>query len=98
MRHYRLTPQRIKRIIRYPARLEQGVAEGAIAVMQPARGEGRKSFSTRVSGRERYSEIWAMYAPMRQGIRVITTWRYPGRSPLRDPVPQEILREIQALL
>ncbi|MDP3725295.1 MAG: hypothetical protein Q8R20_02375 [Nanoarchaeota archaeon] len=31
-------------------------------------------------------------------IRVITAWRYPGISPKRDPIPVEIIREVQNLL
>lgn len=30
-----------------------------------------------------------------QQIRIISVWRYPGISPERDPVPEDILREIQ---
>lgn len=135
MRFYRLTDSRIKRIIRHPARVEEGVLEGAIACMQPAGGKN-------------YSEIWTMYvvadigtslasAPLRSGslsknndspeknavfaksvpgkfrfllsqnretpdasakIKIITAWRYPGKSPERDPVPEKILREIANLI
>lgn len=31
-------------------------------------------------------------------IKIITAWRYPGKSPARDPIPAEILREIKNLL
>jgi len=31
-------------------------------------------------------------------IKIITAWRYPGRSPARDPVPAEILKEIRQLV
>lgn len=31
-------------------------------------------------------------------IKIITAWRYPGKSPARDPIPAEILREIKSLL
>jgi len=89
MRHYRLTESRIKRIIRHPARTEEGVIENGIACMQPADGKI-------------YSEIWAMYVLARDGehcqLKVITCWRYPGKSSARDPIPSEILREIQMLL
>ena len=89
MRHYRLTESRIKRIIRHPARNETGVIEDGIACMQPAGGKN-------------YSEIWAMYvlsgtADTRK-IKIITCWRYPGKSPSRDPIPTNILREIGMLL
>lgn len=30
-----------------------------------------------------------------QKIRLISAWRYPGVSPKRDPIPEEILRELQ---
>lgn len=92
MRQYRLTESRIKRIIRHPARIEEGILEGAVACMQLAESK-------------RYSEIWAMYVVVKPNIKrrtpkvkIITAWRYPGKSPVRDPVPPEILREIRNLL
>ena len=112
MKFYRLTESRIKRIIRYPARVEEGILEGAIAAMQPAGGS-------------KYSEIWVMYVienskrkpqnsklltgnipekfrkilkPQQGNIKIITAWRYPGKSPERDPIPEEILSEIRNLL
>jgi len=30
-------------------------------------------------------------------IKIISAWRYPGISPKRDPIPEEILREISEL-
>lgn len=90
MRQYRLTESRIKRIIRHPARMEEGILENAIACMQPAGGK-------------KYSEIWAMYVLSKtkdksKKIKIITAWRYPGRAPERDPVPTKILQEIKNLL
>jgi len=32
-----------------------------------------------------------------QKIRIISTWRYPGVSPERDPIPEEILQELSEL-
>lgn len=90
MRHYRLTEARVKRVIRHPARVEEGIVENAIAAMQPAGGG-------------RYSEIWALYILVKtkdksKKIKIITAWRYPGKSPERDPVPPEILREVRKLI
>ncbi|MGC9603620.1 MAG: DUF4258 domain-containing protein [Minisyncoccia bacterium] len=89
MRQYGLSEGRVKRIIRFPTRYEEGIAPKTVAVMQPA-------------GTKRYQEIWAMYKLAKRGdaksIKIITAWRYPGKSPLRDPIPQEILREIKQLL
>ena len=98
MRYYRLTEARIKRIIRHPARVEEGIFEHAVAAMQAAEGKN-------------YSEIWVLYllfgskqksslAHALEGkkIKIISAWRYPGKSPARDPIPPEILREIRSIL
>lgn len=29
-------------------------------------------------------------------LRIISAWRYPGMSPKRNPIPEEILRELEA--
>lgn len=91
MRYYRLSEARIKRIIRHPARIEEGIAEGAIACMQP-------SAPTATKEKKNHSEIWAMYAIKQKQIIVITAWRYPGKSPERDPVPQKILSEARKII
>ena len=92
MRHYRLTESRVIRVLRYPARIEEGILDGAVACMQPAGGKT-------------YSELWAMYVigPERKmksekQLKIITAWRYPGKSPERDPVPAEILRDIKKII
>ncbi len=101
MRRYGLSAQRVKRIIRYPARTEEAIVPGLVAAMQPAGGKN-------------YSEIWAMYKVagsktenqiLKSGgatggakIKIITAWRYPGKSPARDPIPKEILDEIRELI
>ena len=98
MQYYGISESRIKRIIRFPKRYEEGVAPQTVAVMQPAETK-------------RYQEIWVMYKlargqktnnkkliPTNKKIKVITAWRYPGVSPERDPVPGEIIKEIQTLL
>lgn len=90
MRHYRLTEARIKRIIRHPVRVEEGVFPGAIACMHVAEGKN-------------YSEIWTFYILGNTGdagkkIRIISAWRYPGKSPAHNPIPQDILKEIRSLI
>ncbi len=56
MRHYGLSASRVRRVIKSPMRVEYGVAQDTVAVMQPQstrRGaDGVKTWS---------SEIWAMY-------------------------------------
>lgn len=85
MKYYGIAESRVKRIIRFPTRYEEGIVPQTVAVMQPA-------------GTKKYSEIWAMYKLVRKKMKIITVWRYPGVSPKRDPIPQEILNEIKGLL
>ena len=92
MRQYHLVESRVKRIIRFPTRTEEGILDGAIACMQPAEGKN-------------YSEIWAMYVlqnqksnTARKRIKVITAWRYPGKSPERDPIPPDVIAEVRKAL
>ncbi len=87
MRHYGLSQQRIKRIIRHPARIEEAIIPNLIAAMQS-------------SGNKTYSEIWTIYKPIKnkKQIKIITAWRYPGKSSARDPIPQEILDEIKSIV
>ena len=87
MRYYRLSESRIRRVLRHPDRTEQSIVEGAVAFMQ------RAGTSTRPS------EIWVMGIPSPQGkLILVSAWRYPGKSPERDPVPEDILQEVQELL
>jgi hypothetical protein len=84
MRFYRLSESRLKRVLRNHKRKELGIASGTIAVMQPTTSKHT-------------SEIWLMYQNLRKrGIRIITAWRYPGKSPIRGPIPipLEILEEL----
>ena len=80
-------------MIRYPSRIEESIVEGAVACMQPAEGKN-------------YSEIWVMYVLLNarrkdkkiKQMKIITAWRYPGKSPERNPIPVEVLREIKNFL
>lgn len=91
MRYYRLSEARIKRIIRHPSRIEEGIVDGAIACMQPNAPSVRPDD-------KKYSEIWVMYAIKEKQIIIITAWRYPGKSPERNPVPQKVLSEVRNII
>ncbi len=63
------------------------------------------------SGREIWTqELWVMYKVQTDAklsksklaqilnqaeLKIISAWRYPGVSPKRDPIPSDILREIE---
>ncbi len=85
MLFYGLTPGRVKRVIRNPKRSEKGVAPKTIAVMQPA-GTNKKP-----------TEIWTMYSSKDKIKVIITAWRYPGVSPVREeiPIPVDIFEELK---
>lgn len=90
MEYYGISPSRVRRIVRKPTRVEEGIASNTVAAMQPA-------------GTKRHQEIWVMYRTGRdkdnaKKIRIITAWRYPGESPERNPVPLDILEDIKSLL
>jgi len=101
MKQYGLTSQRILRVVKNPQRVEKGIVKNTIAVMQPT------SMSMKEGKRVWSREIWAMYQTKgkskiekgksfgTQKIRLISTWRYPGVSPKRDPIPEDILRELE---
>lgn len=91
MKFYRLSETRLKRLLLKPKRKEAGIAPGTIAVMQPA---GSKKHPT---------EIWLMYQitnqkseSKNQKLRIITAWRYPGKSPAREPppIPEDIVQDL----
>ncbi|OGN34129.1 MAG: hypothetical protein A3I39_00360 [Candidatus Yanofskybacteria bacterium RIFCSPLOWO2_02_FULL_47_9b] len=85
MMHYGLSGDRVKRIMRSPTRSEKGIAPDTIAVMQPT---GSKAKPT---------EVWVMYAKKKVKKVVITAWRYPGVSKVREeiPIPADILAELK---
>lgn len=86
IRYYRLSEKRVLRVLRAPERKEEGIVEGTIANMQ-------------VSGtKKRQTEIWVMYVILKKpkGIKIISAWRYPGRTPQgqRPIIPDDVLRDI----
>ena len=109
MQHYGISESRIKRIIRFPKRREVGIVPSTVAVMQPADSKkyqelwvmyklAKPTTNTKKLETEKQNIQWESFKPSSAKIRVITTWRYPGKSPERDPVPEEVIREIQTLL
>lgn len=87
MRQYRLSEARLKRILRHPKRQEKGIVPETVALMQP--GQTKKP-----------SEIWLMYQKKGKKKIMISAWRYPGTSPVGEPIPipEDILEELKTLL
>lgn len=85
MGYYRVSESKVRRVIKTPERIEEGIAEGTIALMQPD-GRGKREH-----------EIWVMVRDIGQERRVISAWRYPGRTIQGEPLPEEILKEFREI-
>jgi hypothetical protein len=91
MRQYQLSEKRVLRILRKPDRKEEGIAPGTIAQMQ-------------ITGTKKHpTEAWMMYQLIRSKvkgkrlkIKIISAWRYPGRTPIgqRPIIPEDILEDL----
>jgi len=108
MRQYMLSESRVKRVIRNPKRVEEGIAPKTLASMQKA-GSKKHPY-----------EIWVMYviekskvkkdptgsrkrlqkSKFGNKIRVISAWKYPGITKPGDPIPipPDIFEEIMISL
>lgn len=86
MRYYRLSETRVKRVLRAPFRTEEGIVPKTVAYMQQA------------GSIKHPSEIWAMVLEEPKSRKIITAWRYPGKSPIRNPIPFAVLKEVSEIL
>lgn len=107
MQQYGLSEQRVRSVIRSPKRREEGIMPKTVAVMQPVsmkKIEGKEVWKQeiwvmfQVKNQERAPKkgerrIGHVFAPQR--VCIISAWRYPGVSPKRNPIPEEILRELE---
>ena len=89
MKFYRLSEARVKRVLNSPKRIEEGIALNTIAMMQPA--------SLKISsGKQDWKqEIWVMIQETKTRRKIISAWRYPGKTKPGDPLPPEILTELK---
>lgn len=88
MRFYKLSEQRVKRVLNSPKRTEEGIAPNTVALMQ-------------VAGSEKHPyEIWVMLQKInqksdikRQMLKVISAWKYPGRTKSRGEIAFDFIRQ-----
>jgi hypothetical protein len=107
MKYYQLSAQKVLGVIRSPKRKEEGIVENTIAVMQPV---SPKMIKNKVVWKQ---EIWAMYQKKIKNqkskcinikkfshnqIKIISAWRYPGISPKKNPIPNEIINDLKGYL
>lgn len=126
MQQYGLSEQRVRRVIRAPKRVETGIVENTVAVMQPVSEKrmpggqmvwkqeiwtmyqivkvtSHQSSANRVSGKDKKLHPVKLRQCLTPSgvfnrVKIISAWRYPGVSPKRDPIPEDILREISQLI
>jgi len=81
--------------MRAPERIEEGIVDGTLAAMQTA-GTKARPWEIWVMWRERKKAVVDVLNPNQKVI--ITAWRYPGVSPVREkvPIPSEIVAELEA--
>jgi len=109
MAFYRISPSRIRRIIKSPVRIEEGIAPNTVAFMQPV------SYKTKDGLRTWSQEYWVMAVtgkPVKvklktlgriiqtsgPRVKIISAWRYPGKTKLGASLPEEILNEVNEAL
>lgn len=88
MRHYGISGSLVKRVMRYPDRVEEAIVPGLVAAMKKTNSKN-------------HPEVWVMYYAVEkkdQKIKIVTAWRYPGVSPERDPVPDKIMNEVRSII
>ncbi len=83
MRYWSLSEARVRRVLHSPLRIEGGIAPGTVAALQAA---GTKKHPY---------EIWVMLNESGKERRVISAWRYPGKTKPGDPLPPEIIKELR---
>ncbi|KKQ23308.1 hypothetical protein A2999_02740 [Candidatus Wolfebacteria bacterium RIFCSPLOWO2_01_FULL_38_11] len=89
MSFYKLSEQRIRRVLHSPYRIEEGIAPNTIAMMQPA------SIRTVANKQKWTQEIWVMIQETKTRRKIISAWRYPGMTKQGEPLPEEIIRELK---
>ncbi len=106
MKQYGLSEQKVRGVIRHPRRTEVGIAPKTVAVMQPVSAKtvnGKETWKQEIwvmyvtKGKNDQGTVTAngrafILSPPK--VKIISTWRYPGVSPKRSPIPQEILQEL----
>jgi len=91
MKYYRFSRKRVLKILKNPDRTEEGIAPETIASMQ-------------ITGSKKHpKEVWVMYQiekakgkRKKAKLKIISAWRYPGRTPegQRPLIPTEVIEDL----
>lgn len=86
MRFHGLSKQRVGRVLNSPKRIETGIAPNTVAMMQAA------------GSKKHPHEIWVMFQKKAKQTKIISAWRYPGTTKPGEPLPAEIISEMEESL
>ncbi|MFA5052626.1 MAG: hypothetical protein WC565_01015 [Parcubacteria group bacterium] len=86
MRQHSLSETRVRRVLNSPDRIERGIALKTIAMMRKEKAI-KKEF-----------EVWVMVSEDGPSRRIISAWRYPGVTRPGEPLPREVLVEMEEAL
>jgi len=106
---YGLSEQRVKRVILNPDRIEEGIAPNTVACMQVGGSKKhrqeiwamfQKRGLTQTKTQTNADKFLRKSASSQRksAIKIISAWRYPGKSPAKNPIPKEILEETRGFL
>lgn len=100
---YGLSEQRVKRVIFNPDRIEEGIAPDTIACMQVSGSKKHRQeiwvMYQKIKSQTKTSPSLAEKLKTKSSkLKIISAWRYPGKSSAKNPIPQEILDEIKDLI
>ncbi|MEK7115162.1 MAG: hypothetical protein AAB847_02275 [Patescibacteria group bacterium] len=99
MMRYQISESLVKRIIRSPKRVEEGIAPKTFAVMQSFGVAQDKS-------KKKSKEIWVMYTYAKSKLQnpnfkiIVSAWRYPGiTKPGKSlSIPPDTLGELRKIV
>lgn len=91
MNFYKLSEQRVRRVIHSPKRIEEGIAPKTVALMQPTSVKSDKRQGTRTETWNQ--EIWVMFQDEKSRRKIISAWRYPGKT---KPKSEAVFEGIKA--
>jgi len=94
MMQYQISESLVRRIIRSPKRIEEGIAPKTVVVMQSK------------TNTKKLSEIWVMYASGKSKLQnpnskvIISAWRYPGitKPGKKISIPLDTLDELRKIV
>lgn len=109
MQYYGLSPQRVLGIISRPKRKEEGIVKNTVAVMKPVSPKivnGKETWKQEIWTMYQKREARSVKRETKKNrftfqvsrCTIISAWRYPGVSPEGNPIPEDILEEIQNII